>query len=417
MKKILLIFLNTLIIILFLEIVFKFYDFIQEDYFEKKKNIISKYSDYKNHPTLIYTAKKNSAGYEIHYTAGTYFKTTTNSDGFRTKEFYPKLKDKFRILLLGDSFVFGMNANDNETLAFNLEKKYQNKISKNIEVFSLGVTGYSGLNYLGIARTYFEYLNPDLVILCIDQSDLNDDESKIKFFDYEYDDQGYPYFVKNLIGNKSIRYDLSRNIEIFQDKEKFLIDKIKLESSLFNKINFLRHKLKKNSLEKRLKNINSTKYEIINYNKLNEEEKKYLHKIVNSGDTLKYDLQESLERYSITYNSLEYIKKKLDKIDATMMLSTYPYAWYINPEYSKHFQIKNFKKILDFRGNRVYPNLINIYADRINVEHLNSYDFFEKNPGKFWGDFDPHFNADGYKLYADYLFLNTKDFINNKLKK
>ena len=245
MKKILLIFLNTLIIVLFLEIVFKFYDFIQEDYFEKKKNIISKYSDYKNHPTLIYTAKKNSAGYEIHYTAGTYFKTTTNSDGFRTKEFYPKLKDKFRILLLGDSFVFGMNANDNETLAFNLEKKYQNKISKNIEVFSLGVTGYSGLNYLGIARTYFEYLNPDLVIICIDQSDLNDDESKIKFFDYEYDDKGYPYFVKNLIGNKSIRYDLSRNIELFQDKEKFLIDKIKLESSLFNKINFLRHKLKK----------------------------------------------------------------------------------------------------------------------------------------------------------------------------
>ena len=80
------------------------------------------------------------------------------------------------------------------------------------------------------------------------------------------------------------------------------------------------------------------------------------------------------------------------------------------------FWINGVSKI-DFTNNTIYPDLVNYYAKKLNIQNLDSYSFFKNFDKKLWGDFDPHFNADGYKLYADYLFLNTKDFINNKLKK
>ena len=46
------------------------------------------------------------------------------------------------------------------------------------------------------------------------------------------------------------------------------------------------------------------------------------------------------------------------------------------------------------------------------AEYLKAHpDFFIKNPGKYWGDYDPHFNARGYKLYAKFLFQKTEKFI------
>ena len=122
LKGILIISRNILIIILILEFGFKIYDLSQPDYFDNKKNIISYYSNFRNHPFIDYTSRQNTAGKQIHYEPGVSFQTTTNNDGFRTKKFLPKLDETFRVILIGDSFVYGMNANDNETLAVQLEK-------------------------------------------------------------------------------------------------------------------------------------------------------------------------------------------------------------------------------------------------------------------------------------------------------
>merc|ERR1711964_204275 len=123
LKRALTITLNTLIVFIILECGFKIYDLSQPDYFDNKKKIISYYSNFANHPFINYTSRKNTAGKQIHYEPGVYFQTTTNSDGFRTKRFLPKLDKIFRVILIGDSFTYGMNANDNETLAVQLEKK------------------------------------------------------------------------------------------------------------------------------------------------------------------------------------------------------------------------------------------------------------------------------------------------------
>ncbi len=402
MKNFFIIIYKVFLLLVFLEIFFKGIDFFDRDYFDKKKNIISYYTDYKNDPFIGYTARKNSSGKQIHYTSDTYFETTTNSNGFRTHELYPKIKNKFRVIILGDSVVFGMNANDNETLSVQLENIYKNKISENIEVLSLGIIGYSTLNHLGIARNYFEFLNPDLIILCIDRTDFHQDKINLKKLNYDFDTEGYPYSINT--------FDHGR-------VTKDIINKIKLESSLFSRINYLRHKLKKYRLDRYFQKISQKKINTIIYDDLDDLEKKNFYKIIDHEDIIKYDLEKSKLEYTETFNALEYINKKSKQINSKMYLSTYPYAWNVNPNYSLFYQVNEFGTKIDFTNNTIYPDLVNYYAKKLNIQNLDSYSFFKNSDEKLWGDFDPHFNTDGYKLYADYLFLNTKDFINNKLKK
>ena len=130
LKNLLIIGLNTLILLIIFECGFKIYDLSQPDYFDNKKKIIAYYSDSLNHPFIDYSDKRSTAGKQIHAEPGVYFQTTTNSDGFRTKRFLPKLDETFRVILIGGSFVYGMNSNDNETLGVQLEKSYRKNISK-----------------------------------------------------------------------------------------------------------------------------------------------------------------------------------------------------------------------------------------------------------------------------------------------
>ena len=402
MKNFLLTLYKIFLLLIFLEIFFKGVDLVDNNYFDKKKNIISYYSEYKNDPFIGYTARKNSSGKQIHYTPDTYFKTTTNSYGFRTHELYPKAENSFRVVILGDSIVFGMNANDSETLSAQLEKMYKNDISENIEVLSLGVVGYSTLNHLGIARNYFEFLNPDLIILCVDRTDFHQDKVNLKKFNYNFDSNGYPYMVNTFDYNKVT---------------KDVINKIKLESSLFSRINYLRHKIKKYRLDRYFQKISETDLDAIIYNKLDNSEKKNLYKILDHTDIIKYDLKKSKLEYTETLNALEYINNKAKKINSKFYLSTYPYAWNINPNFSLFYQVNEFGTKIDFTKNTIYPDLVNYYAEKLNIENLDSYSFFKSSNKKFWGDYDLHFNSSGYNYYAKFLFNKTESFIRKDINK
>ena len=408
LKGILIVARNILIIIIILEFGFKIYDLSQPDYFDNKKNIISYYSNFRNHPFIDYTSRQNTAGKQIHYEPGVSFQTTTNNDGFRTKKFLPKLDETFRVIIIGGSLIWGMNANDNETIGVLLEKNYQKNISEKIEVLSFGVAGYSPINYVGIARTYFDYLKPDLIIALINQGDFDEDADKVKNYDYQYDNDGYPYFIKNYSNIKNSRIDL--------ETDKSLIHKLKLESALFNKLNYLRHKIKNIRHNKRIEKISKEKIPYLDYEKLTRNEKKDLFKVIRKNAfILRYDLESSKIKYKTTFKFLEYLKKKSDDIGAKIFFSTYPYAWHINPEYCKLFQMRFFNTILDFRNNRVHPKLVNYYAEKLGILNLDSYDFFVENPGKYWGDYDPHMNANGSKLYAKFLYQQTEKFIKQNL--
>ena len=69
-----------------------------------------------------------------------------------------------------------------------------------------------------------------MIIVCITQGDFGEDVDKLKTLDYQYDNDGYPYFIKDYPKIK-----ISKNLS--------LIHKLKLESSLFNKLIYLRQKI------------------------------------------------------------------------------------------------------------------------------------------------------------------------------
>lgn len=95
------------------------------------------------------------------------FRTSTNSKGYRDSEHaYAKPADTKRVLLLGDSEVWGIGTHDNETLTYHLTQVL-NTLGSNQkhEVISLGVSGY------GFDQSFLQFLveglyyNPDYVVL------------------------------------------------------------------------------------------------------------------------------------------------------------------------------------------------------------------------------------------------------------
>ena len=86
---------------------------------------------------------------------------TTNSMGFRSKEIDPKRE---KIIIAGDSLVFGLGVQDNETAAFYLGQKYPE-----MQVLNLGVAGYGIGQYYIQLKQYLSKIKPKLVglVICV----------------------------------------------------------------------------------------------------------------------------------------------------------------------------------------------------------------------------------------------------------
>ena len=95
---------------------------------------------------------------------------TINTQGFRSGCEYTKMKppETKRIFLIGDSLVFGIGVNDDQTLAQALEKKLnQQEADQNkYEVLNLGVTGYTFDNSYLRLKKYLDF-EPDLIIFVV----------------------------------------------------------------------------------------------------------------------------------------------------------------------------------------------------------------------------------------------------------
>ena len=83
-----------------------------------------------------------------------------NSEGFRSISFETVLSDKPKILLIGDSFVYGLSA-----YPFHASF-YDFLLATNQYVLAAGVPGTDPAQYAAIAQKYIPIIKPDLVILC-----------------------------------------------------------------------------------------------------------------------------------------------------------------------------------------------------------------------------------------------------------
>jgi hypothetical protein len=120
----------------------------------------------------------------------------TNSFGLRSPEVpVPKPPGTFRILLLGDSFTFGFMSGEESVFARKLERRLRDRDGASvIEVVNAGVLSYCPLLEYLQYRHHLQALDPDLVILNFDMSDVQDhlEYSRSAVFD----EHGEALFVK-----------------------------------------------------------------------------------------------------------------------------------------------------------------------------------------------------------------------------
>ncbi len=98
-----------------------------------------------------------------------------NNYGFRGMDIEKRKKKLIpRIMVIGDSFTFGVGAEENETIPFLIEK-YLAAEGKDAEVINAGFGSYSPvLHYLRLKDEYLKF-KPDLILYLFDFSDLQDD--------------------------------------------------------------------------------------------------------------------------------------------------------------------------------------------------------------------------------------------------
>jgi len=134
-------------------------------------------------------------GFEFTSTDG-YQTTTHNSSGFRGAEFTPKSDNALRIICLGGSTTYGVSVVDNAaTYPYSL-KRLLNDDSRRVgwnkvEVFNLGVGGYTSREVLTTLKLYGLPLEPDIVLI---QSGVNDVVPRF----YPSFNRDYTHFRKSL---------------------------------------------------------------------------------------------------------------------------------------------------------------------------------------------------------------------------
>lgn len=104
----------------------------------------------------------------------------SNSMGLREREFsLPKPKKTVRIVLLGDSFVFGERVDADERFGARLEEYLSEKAildGRKIEVLHLGLGSWNFISESNWGRRQLSLLQPDLVVLLTVINDLDDSD-------------------------------------------------------------------------------------------------------------------------------------------------------------------------------------------------------------------------------------------------
>lgn len=105
----------------------------------------------------------------------------TNSLGLRGSEPSQDSPDHIRIVVLGDETVFGAQYSEEESFPGRVQQFVTQTSARSIEVVNAGVPGYSPLLSLIQFERELVRLEPDIVILHFDMSDVADDRAYRRF--------------------------------------------------------------------------------------------------------------------------------------------------------------------------------------------------------------------------------------------
>jgi hypothetical protein len=131
------------------------------------------------------------------------FNVSANAEGLREKEFaMPKPADVVRVVLLGDSFVFGTGVADKERFGAFLHDfltKNAGGTKKKIECLHFGEIGWNTVAETSFLRRTLSLVQPDLVIHLVIRNDAEDNSGTRGFgrrahYDPLHGDRGEPLF-------------------------------------------------------------------------------------------------------------------------------------------------------------------------------------------------------------------------------
>lgn len=285
-----------------------------------------------------------------------------NSQGLRDDEILPKQQDELRILMLGDSFTWGYGVEQEETFSELLEEK------TNTNVINAGATSYSPiLEYLFLKNKGLSY-QPEVVILNLDLSDLQDDY--IREQKAQYDANGELIAVYNPDKDGFI-YNLRKRIQI---------------TNLINGI-FV-------GIDKALPPPTEINYP-------------FIHDVAYDryGITRDEPLNDEQEHWQRTFSYINKIKALCDEHNITFVLSIYPYGHQISTE---EWEVGRHNSGL--LNGQVYSDraekIIRQYAEENDIHFISMFAGFreaeaERTPLYF--TYDGHFNQEGHQVAAEIL--------------
>jgi hypothetical protein len=113
----------------------------------------------------------------------------TNALGLKDREYLPvKAADAFRVLVLGDSFVEGFGLSNEDTMPKQAEGLLaQRPCQRRVEVVNGGVASYSPILEYLFLRDVGLALEPDLVVLAFDMTDVHDDKVRGELASFDAD--------------------------------------------------------------------------------------------------------------------------------------------------------------------------------------------------------------------------------------
>jgi hypothetical protein len=137
---------------------------------------------------------------ELHYTY--VHPVRVNQFGLRGAELGPQAPGELRLLVLGDSLVYGQGVADDQTLPAHLERILTERAERPVRVINGGVRAYATHQELALLRELGPQLAPDVVVLCwywndVDERDVEGTAARLAAsgpiaFDLGRAPQGWP---------------------------------------------------------------------------------------------------------------------------------------------------------------------------------------------------------------------------------
>lgn len=321
-----------------------------------------------------------------------------NKYGYRGKDFdMPKKEGVVRIFAVGDSFTYGVGAEDSETIPYRLEAELSER-GVQAEVINAGIGHASPIqHYVNLRDIHLKY-EPDLVILLLDLTDLWDDWNRERSAVFDKNGE-ILYFDPTYVNGKRSWWLVAKNYSAFCS---WIDTKVVRSVRKIQTIGFINY-LKAGVQGKRAKAI------IANSEKLKSD-----------PNTMEYngllwlrgrEKQEMIdENWPRTARYILKIRDLLASKNIPLVLVMYPHGIYVGKT-----EWNEGRKFWGFEQNKIYTDYyafeeVGLFAEDEGIPFINAMDDFllaDKSKQYFFLN-DGHMTPEGYKVVAESILKHPE---------